>query len=112
MGKMDQNLLHFCMSQPGLTVSSKDREGLWAGLLKVTAACTSGEGRGLLDRRDRLGDDIGAVDELVRVVADNGELGHGRLEVGHHEALVVNHALPFTSSALKDYRVSIFRIPV
>ena len=79
-----------------LTIRTKNREGERAGLLHVCAGCASGEGRGLAEGRLRDGDDFGAVDEVARVVADNGELSHGGLEVAHHELLVVDHVLPET----------------
>ena len=83
-----------------LTIRTKNREGERAGLLHVCAGCASGEGRGLAEGRLRDGDDFGAVDEVARVVADNGELSHGGLEVAHHELLVVDHALPCAGGAL------------
>lgn len=43
--------------------------------------------------------DLGAVDELRGVLADNGELGHGRLECGLHLRLVGHKRLPSASSA-------------
>ena len=82
-------------------VGLESREGRSrAGLLNIVRRGSGGEGRGLGDGRKRSGDDVGAVDEVVRVVANNGELGHSGLEVRHHELLVVNHALPLASSAL------------
>ena len=62
--------------------------------MHVCAGCASGEGCWLAEGRLRDGDDFGAVDEVARIVADNGELSHGGLEVAHHELLVVDHALP------------------
>jgi hypothetical protein len=56
---------------------------------------------GLAEGLDWGGDDIGAVDEPADVLASNSELGHGGLEVAHHQFLVVNHGLPLASSALK-----------
>ena len=46
--------------------------------------------------------DFRAINEVARVVADRGELGHGTLEVGHHEPLVVDLELPFASGALNN----------
>lgn len=46
--------------------------------------------------RSRLGDgwhgcgnDIGAVNEILDILAGNSELGHGSLEIAHHQLLVV-----------------------
>ena len=44
------------------------------------------------------GNDIGAVNELVGVLAENLQLSHGGLEFSHHELLVVDHGLPEASS--------------
>lgn len=49
----------------------------------------------------RLGDELGAVNELPSVLTDVRELHHRVAEVGHHQLLVVNHALPFASSTLE-----------
>ena len=53
-------------------------------------------------RRSRLGDDIRAVNQLAYVLAESSELGHRALEVGHHQSLVVDHALPRASRALLE----------
>lgn len=89
------------------TVGGQNRERSRASLLEIAAARTGREGCRLLYRRKRLGDDIGTVDKIVRVVADDSKLRHSRLEVGHHKLLVVDHALPFTSSALSWYNTSV-----
>ena len=54
----------------------------------------------LPDWRDGLRNDLRAINEVAPVVADYGHLCHRIPEVGHHEALVVDLQLPFTSSAL------------
>ena len=63
-------------------------------MLDILRASRGGEARGLVD--GGLGDrhDLRAVDELVAVVAEDGELGHRGLEAVHHEFLLVHEALP------------------
>lgn len=59
---------------------------------------------GYAKRRNRLGDDVRAVNEFSRVLTEDGEFGHGGLEVAHHQLLVVDHALPLASSSLFETR--------
>lgn len=58
--------------------------------------------RGLSNGWNRLGDDVRAVNEVIWIVAHNSQFSHSRLEVEHHEQLVVHHALPFACCALKE----------
>jgi hypothetical protein len=73
--------------------------GSGAGELEVLSALGGWERRGLVHCRLRRGDDIGAVDEAVTVVAEDSELGHSGLEAGGHECLLVDEALPEARSA-------------
>lgn len=68
--------------------------------MKILRTSTSGESSRLLDRRLRGRNEVGAVDEVVRVVANDSEFGHRALEVVHHQLLVVDHALPLARGAL------------
>ena len=53
-------------------------------------------------------DDVGAINETPCVMTEDGEFGHGVLEPGHHQVLVVDHGLPFASCSLQvDVNVSI-----
>ena len=83
-----------------LTVDGESRELLaLANELEVLGAGGGREARGLVDSRLGHGDDIGAVDQIVAVVSEHGELGDRRLEAGGHELLLVDEALPEASSA-------------
>lgn len=89
-------------------VGLEGREGCSsASLFDVLWRGSSREGRRFGNRRKWVGENIGAVDEVVWVVASDGKLSHRRLEVRHHELLVVNHALPLASSALNDMSVDL-----
>jgi hypothetical protein len=65
-----------------------------AGDLEVGGALGRREGRGRDGDGARRRDDLGAVDEVARVVAEHGELGHRRLEAVRHQLLLVDEALP------------------
>ena len=78
-----------------LTVSGEGRERLGrARELEVVGAGSSREGGGLASGGHGRGHDGGAVDEVVRVVAEDGELGHRGPERVHHKLLLVAEALP------------------
>ena len=83
-----------------LTVSGEGRERLGrARELEVVGAGSSREGGRLASGGHGRGHDGGAVDEVVRVVAEDGELRHRSLEGLSHEFLLVDKALPEASSA-------------
>lgn len=78
-----------------LTINRQGRELLGgARELQVLWASGGREGRGLVDSRLRGGQDLGAVDQVAGVVAENGELGERGLEARRHELLLVDEALP------------------
>ena len=68
--------------------------------LEVLGAGRGGERRGGADGGLGHRDDIGAVDEVVGVVAEDCELSHRGLERRGHERLLVDEALPEARSAL------------
>ena len=77
------------------TVSGERRELLGGAVeLEVLGAGARGEARGLPDGGLGHGDDLGAVDQVVAVVSEHGELGDGRPEAVGHELLLVDEALP------------------
>ncbi len=99
-----------------LTISLEHREWLRAALLDILRSSPSREGRWLLDSGLGNGNGLGAVHELVDILARDGELRHRlqevviqfrnsldskrkkliahTLEAAHHEGLVVDHILP------------------
>lgn len=67
-------------------------------LLNIGVGLASGEGRGLdLDVRG-LGDDFGAVNHVVDIVAEYSELLESGLEGSLKLDLIVHERLPFASS--------------
>ena len=83
------------MGDDTLTIGGQGGELLGrAAQLEVLWTGRGREARGLVDGRKGHGHDGGAVDEAVGVVAEHGELGHGRLERLGHELLLVDEALP------------------
>ena len=78
-----------------LTVNGERREAFCAaGELQVLGPSGRGEAGGLPDGGLGHGDDLGAVDQVVAVVSEHGELGDGGLEAVGHELLLVDEALP------------------
>lgn len=71
-----------------------------AGELKVFGTGGGGERGGLLDGGQGDGNDVGAVDEVRAVVAEDGELVEGGPEAVGHELLLVDEALPEAGGAL------------
>lgn len=72
---------------------------VFASELKIVRALGGRERRRLVRGRPRLGNNLGAVNQLVAVVAKNSELGHGVLEAVHHELLLVDEAFPEACSS-------------
>ena len=71
-------------------VGLESREGRSrAGLLNIVRRGSGGEGRGLGDGRKRSGDDVGAVDQAVHVLAESSDGGEDELEVVLKLGLVV-----------------------
>lgn len=84
-----------------LTVNGQCREPeSLASELEVLRASCGGERRGLLDGGLGNGDNVRAVNEVLALVSEDGQLGHGRLEARSHELLLVDEALPEASSAI------------
>ena len=83
-----------------LTICPEDRERPRASLLDIFRASSSREGGRLVDGGLCGRDEVGAIDKVPRVVADDCKLLHSALEVVHHKLLVVDHALPFARSAV------------
>lgn len=82
------------VSKTVLTVSLEGGEGLCASKLQVLRSSASGERRSLGHRRGLSRHGLRAIDELGGVLAGDGELLHGRLEVRRHQVLVVDVLLP------------------
>jgi len=80
-------------------IGLEGREGRSARLLEILGASAGGESGGLVDGGRGRGNGLRAVDELGGVLAGDGELLHGSLEVVGHQSLVVDVRLPVASSA-------------
>ena len=82
-----------------LGIYAKEMKGWRGPEMKVIT------GYGLLARCrrrcSRCWDDLGTVNKVTSTVSDDGKLAHRGCEVGHHEILVINHALPFTGCTLR-----------
>ena len=70
-----------------------------AGELEILGTSGSGERSGLLDGGLGDGDNVGAVNEVFTLAAEDGELSECSLEACGHELLLVDEALPEASSA-------------
>lgn len=83
-----------------LTIDRKRRELLsGASELKVLGTSGSGERSGCADSGPGCRDDVGAVDQVSGVMAEESELVDGGTEALGHELLLVDEALPEAGSA-------------